>query len=336
MKHFKDILLGVAYGDAWGYRNEFVTYEKLTAKSPQGPDMPQHLIVSDDTQMTLYLAQALDNKSDPMFDGDDICGDIIDRFIAWYHDPANTRAPGNTCLRAIEALDAGHPWQSATVKSSDGCGANMRVAPAAWMPEHLWLPVAALQAAVTHGSPAAVAAAVLTAQVIRAAADEKVKPGGTVEFALEAARPESWADLIGGCVVNDWLQPLIGPSQWTDQFWREGFGVCLHQMKAALNALDGYQRTPWAADPCEFVGAGWRAHEALAVALLCADAIPGDPIMALRRATVTGGDSDSIAAIAGAVLGAAHADPWPGEWFARLEDRYQDEIQDVMDMEFAK
>ena len=95
---------------------------------------------------------------------------------------------------------------------------------------------------------------------------------------------------------------------------------CLRRAQAAVAT---FQRHPWGEDPCAYAGEGWRAQENLATALLCVDALPDQPIDALRRATVTGGDSDSIAAVAGAILGALHRNPWPADWFDRLEPRYQ-------------
>jgi ADP-ribosylglycohydrolase len=94
-------------------------------------------------------------------------------------------------------------------------------------------------------------------------------------------------------------------------------------LQGAQSGLAELKGREWDGDPCDFGGQGWRAHECLATALLCADLFPRDPIAALRRATVTGGDSDSIAAVAGAILGAVHDKPWPAEWFDRLEPRYQ-------------
>src|SRR5215218_109438 len=49
-------------------------------------------------------------------------------FVEWSNSPDNNRAPGMTCLRACEGLEAGKHWVEATVKGSKGCGANMRVA----------------------------------------------------------------------------------------------------------------------------------------------------------------------------------------------------------------
>ena len=50
----------------------------------------------------------------------------------------------------------------------------------------------------------------------------------------------------------------------------------------------------------------------------------------LDHGRVTGGDSDSIAAVAGAILGAAqNENPWPAQWAHRLEPRYRAWIADA-------
>jgi ADP-ribosylglycohydrolase len=49
----------------------------------------------------------------------------------------------------------------------------------------------------------------------------------------------------------------------------------------------------------------------------------------LRRAVVTNGDSDSIGAVAGGLLGALHGQAWPKGIITRLEPRYQTEIAEA-------
>ncbi len=67
------------------------------------------------------------------------------------------------------------------------------------------------------------------------------------------------------------------------------------------------------------------AEEALATALLCAVRHADDPVTALARGATTAGDSDSIAALAGAFVGAAVGmTAWPGEWADRIE--YADQL----------
>lgn len=339
MKNWMNTILGIAYGDAWGYTVEFQPYEKITATDPRGPELPGVLAVSDDTQMTLYLARALDGVVG-LYDSSEIRSAIIDAYLTWMNDPDNFRAPGVTCMTSLGKIADGEPWQEATSLVSDGCGANMRVAPAAFLPDDLWAPVAAFQAAVTHGSRTGIASALLTAYVIRAAANGKLKPGHVLEFALnaaiKAANTTSGGPMCAG--VGPWLKGLPGlegsGNKDVAAFLAPGFHACASALKGALMGLDALQEDTWAVDPCVFGGEGWRGHEALATALLCVDALPGKPVEALRRAAVTGGDSDSIAAIAGAILGALYDDPWPGEWLGRLEDRYADEISDAVDCEF--
>lgn len=71
-------------------------------------------------------------------------------------------------------------------------------------------------------------------------------------------------------------------------------------------------------DPCAAVGEGWESASAVALGLLVADLATsadgddGAPLtgpVALGWAATSNGDSDSIACIAGAVIGAAHIVP---------------------------
>ena len=67
-------------------------------------------------------------------------------------------------------------------------------------------------------------------------------------------------------------------------------------------------------------GDGWIAEEALATALLCALRHADDPVGGLARAATTAGDSDSIACLTGAFLGAAYGmSAWPAAWAGRVE-----------------
>lgn len=312
-------LFGAAFGDAWGYPVEFDSWDAIVRRfgvaGPQFPDDEE--FVSDDTQMLLALAEALHHSA-----GGDIPSvqrAIRASYDSWLDDPDNNRSPGMTCLQALRAqrslrLDE---WARGSVVDSKGCGANMRVAAAAFLPSELLAPVAAWQAALTHGHPTALAASVATAAVILAAAKGVAQPGVLLTWGLEHAwagetSPHPWA--------AEWLGPLttsIGVD--AGAYLREGYAelaTALAQAQAGLRAQDPF-------DPCVYGGWGWTAEEALATALLCADRSDG-PVDGLRRAVVTGGDSDSIACIAGAVLGAAHGPgAWPTRWRSALEPRYQ-------------
>jgi ADP-ribosylglycohydrolase len=71
-------------------------------------------------------------------------------------------------------------------------------------------------------------------------------------------------------------------------------------------------------DPCEITGGAWIAPEALAGAMLCVVGLWDEPVKVLQRAAVSSGDSDSLAAIAGNIVGAAGVE-WPSNWVFQLE-----------------
>jgi ADP-ribosylglycohydrolase len=70
----------------------------------------------------------------------------------------------------------------------------------------------------------------------------------------------------------------------------------------------------------EHIGEGWVGEEALALALYCVWRYPDDYAACVRRAANTNGDSDSIACIAGGLLGARLGiGAIPPDWVTRIE-----------------
>jgi ADP-ribosylglycohydrolase len=316
------VLRGVAYGDSWGYKNEFKSYRDLVRDDLRGPDFPKTAMVSDDTQMTLYLARALNGvtvDTDPAV----IQARIIAEFVSWMDDPENFRAPGTTCMGAVGELSVGVHWQTATRVGSMGCGAIMRVAPAALLPDGLWQPVSAWQAAATHGHPAAIAAALLTAALIRQAAQRRFTPGNTLRHAHILTHGAE----LDYHLVADWLidHPLAGSRQASLEMLGFGMSFVRRGIQQAQRSMEVFADNPWSGDPSDdrYGGQGWDSVTALATSLMCIDLFPGAPISAMRRAVTTGGDSDSLGAIAGSILGALYDNPWPNHWFDRLEPQYQ-------------
>ncbi|MEU9858384.1 ADP-ribosylglycohydrolase family protein [Streptomyces sp. NPDC047974] len=316
-------LMGLALGDALGFPTEFNDVPAILAKC--GPWRTMELpvtrgtaYITDDTQMTLALARGIRTAMDRgPFAPLRLARPVRDEFVDWYHSPENNRAPGNTCLRACMLLDGDRPWQDASQIGSKGCGANMRVAPLGLVPglsEEQRAGAAQLQAALTHGHPTGLAASDLTARAVWLLA-QGVDPAGLV------GQLRSYAYENRDTYHERWLGDLWNRSQDPSalHFVRRGWDECL----AVLERLDSVQRTADPElDPCTYTGDGWIAEEALATGLLCFLLFPGDPLTALRRAACTRGDSDSIAALAGAFAGAhLGADAWPAEWTARIEHR---------------
>ena len=313
-------LFGLAYGDALGGPTEFLTVAEIRRR--YGPAGPRELdgdpaMVTDDTQMALAVGHALREAGTGPADLEPA---LRRRFVAWAASPDNNRAPGATCLRAVAGLAEGLPWQEASVAGSKGCGANMRVTPVGLVPDldpDTLAGVAQLQAGMTHGHPTALAASELTAFAVRALLDG-AGLGDLPALLRERCRTRRTV------YHHEWLGDLWRRSGATTPagFIARGFDECL----ACLDRLDGALRRPDdGADPCLATGEGWVAEEALATALLCALRHDGDPVGGLARAAATSGDSDSIAALAGALLGAAHGMArWPHPWRGRIE--YADQL----------
>ena len=164
-------LFGLALGDALGAKTEFLSvYEIRQRFGAGGPAEPpgDPARVTDDTQMTLAVGEALLEAGQPL-SASTLEEPLRRAFVAWADSPDNDRAPGMTCLTACARLKLGMPWTQATVADSKGCGANMRVAPVGLVPNIAPQTRAALaqfQAALTHGHPTALAASDLTAWTV--------------------------------------------------------------------------------------------------------------------------------------------------------------------------
>ncbi|GHG31765.1 MULTISPECIES: ADP-ribosylglycohydrolase family protein [Streptomyces] len=316
-------LMGLALGDALGFPTEFNDVPAILAKCGPWREMELPVTrgtayITDDTQMTLAFARGVRTAMESgLLTPHRLARPVRDEYVDWYHSPENNRAPGNTCLLACRLLDSDRRWQDASQIGSKGCGANMRVAPIGLVPglsDEQRAGAAQLQAALTHGHPTGLAASDLTARAVWLLA-QGVDPAGLV------GQLRSYAYENRDRYHERWLGDLWTRSQDPDagHFVRRGWDECL----AVLERLDSVQRTADPElDPCTYTGDGWIAEEALATGLLCFLLFPGEPLTALRRAACTRGDSDSIAALAGAFAGAhLGADAWPAEWTARIEHR---------------
>ncbi|MYS13074.1 ADP-ribosylglycohydrolase family protein [Streptomyces sp. SID4982] len=314
-------LLGLALGDALGFPTEFDDVPSILAKC--GPwremELPDHALVSDDTQMTLALGRALRTATDRgALSPARLERPLRAEFVDWYESPENNRAPGRTCLTACELLkDDGRPWRDASQVGSKGCGANMRVAPLGLVPglsAGQRSGAAQLQSALTHGHPTALAASDLTAHAVWLLA-QGTDPTGLV------GRLRSYALDHRTHYDHTWLGDLWSRAQdpSPEHFITRGWDECLAVLDRLRHAL--LTASP-ETDPCLATGEGWIAEEALATGLLCFLLFPGDPVLALRRAACTSGDSDSIACLTGAFAGAwLGADAWPEDWVDRIEHR---------------
>lgn len=324
MRRASGCLFGAAYGDALGADTEFLSVDEILRRYP--PAGPRELAqgapvrVTDDTQMMLAVGEALLAAEQPYSAGT-LEDPLRDAFVAWNESPENNRAPGMTCQQACDYLACGLPWYKATISGSKGCGANMRVAPVGLLTTvnsgvtaRDRAAIAQFQAALTHGHPTGLAAADLTAYAIA----ELIT--GADPFTLPE-RLINYAHSQRSVYHVDWLGPLWNRTarRSPESFIEGGWDECLAVLERLRLAMQHPDRE---ADPCRITGAGWIAEEALTTGLYCFLLYAEDPVLAIQRAAVSSGDSDSIACLTGAFVGAyLGMDAWPAEWQERIEYR---------------
>ena len=332
----RNAIFGSAYGDAWGYRQEFKNFATISAQNPEFP--VKTAFITDDTQMGLAAMKAVldnwdivsnislnpSNESDfsrhmrLMFAYD---------FIDWSNDPRNNRAPGNTCMTALFKLSNSsmHTGLEGTQIHSKGCGANMRNPWFGLLPltEDMIVRLSLLQAEVTHSHPLALSSAVMTALATKAVFDGTVKLA-TGNNELFKFISEKTYELLK--VESNRTNPL-------NPLYTEGL-VQLEQFLASRTGrVREFSNAPINTDPCLLLKSdGWVAEEALLVATVIADMHGDNPVEALRRVVYTSGDSDSMAAIMGTFVGAAHAETvFPLDWDDRLEPEYLSDLNSRVD-----
>lgn len=324
LDRFRGCLLGGAVGDALGAPIEFMSRNQiLEAFGPDGITSYANAYggigkITDDTQMTLFTAEGLLRAW--------VClryrgitsytGVTANAYLHWLETQGQTpindvkfdgaepgwliqqpelhhrRAPGNTCLSALQSMPAlGEPASN----NSKGCGGVMRVAPVglfAWRLNAGNNPQEAFQlatelAALTHGHPTGSLTAGVLAVLIQGLAD-----GAQLPEVLPVARG------------------ILQKQQYHEE------------TLVAIERAEELAASDVAADQSiARLGQGWVAEEALAIALYCA-LVARDFRHGIILAVNHDGDSDSTGAITGNLLGTQYgAKAIPEEWLTGLELR---------------
>ena len=317
------VIYGLACGDALGKDTEFMNmagiYAAYGSAGIRDLSQTRSCQFTDDTQMTVAVAEGIldsalsvgrSERAELMADEDEVMPWIAKRFVAWAYGPKNDRAPGNTCMAGCRALRDGKPWDQSGVTHSKGCGGMMRAAPVGLVYDDAKTVslMAGLQSEITHGHPASTQAAQLTAKVVWALGSGKVS-----------------ADDILTCVRLDLDMITENPDpklvalldRVADALKAE---VTTEDPMRPSEVMVTYERHPLA------LGESWHGDEAFASALysfLLAHQRGEGYVEAVRYGANTVGDSDSIAAVAGAFAGAC----WglggrgvPQDWIDQIED----------------
>lgn len=290
---FRGCLVGLAIGDALGYPIEFIRTREdiLTITNGAGvTTLPEPALYTDDTQMTICIAKALLSSGDDM---DKFMAALTLEFVEWYKvqetDRSQRRAPGNTCLSACSNLADGINWEAAGIPASTGCGSAMRSAPIGLFHSKIEKVVdfAINSSRITHPHELALCASVGTALLTNLALNDE--PVGR------------WAsELVRVASINHEFKDIIK----------------LAAEKAAEHAEPDFVLST------ECLGEGWTGHEAVASALFCCMMYPDSYKDAVLLAANTVGDTDSIACITGAWMGARFGiEAIPAKWIDDIEDR---------------
>lgn len=280
---FTEVLWGIAIADAIGNPLEFLGSVK---ESDFNAAINSPLHISDDTQMTLFCADALCQVGLE----DDLAGALIAGYDRWYGTQLNDvfdrrtgllafkslyrcEAPGRTCLTSLNSLRQG----VAVSNRSKGSGTVMRCVPIPFWGRALGLSAeqifhsAEVDARITHHHPLA--------------ADSSI---ALVALHLNLAEGFEFVS-----AVEETVRQLQG--RVSSVLLEQMSAVCTTGGFAAFN-----QRMQ-----------GWVAEEALLLAVGSV-AHSTDYLDAVSKAVMRNGDSDTVGGIAGGLAAASGMSPPPG------------------------
>lgn len=314
-KSFSGSMLGCAIGDAMGRPTEFKTMDQIFASYPNGiksfDDFHQEDFwknkygkkiapYTDDTAMAKLVFEQLIESKKKNLSLNETMGNIAREFIEDMKNPlgwtAPGRAPGNTCLKSVCRLEKriasneiekyGFRWWDAQKSNGGGCGSVMHAFPFGlvfyddlekaekWAVEH---------SKITHGHSISLAACAAMA-VGTALSVQKKNPDFVVEKMIEAAGryDKKTADMI----------------QEASVLAKENYNTLANRGVACI------ERARDLSAPIFEKFQGWAAHDAIAATTYIFVLTPNNINNAIYLGVHTPGDSDSIACMAGALVGA--------------------------------
>ncbi len=304
-------LLGGAVGDGFGYAIEFDRLPAIRARfgaaGLREPVLHEgRLVVSDDTQMTLFTLEGAARALAAGGGDEAVIEEIRLAYLDWlgtqrrgHRAPSGAlarqaalrqnRAPGNTCLSALAEGGGGTPDQP--INDSKGCGGAMRSAPVGFLPAidpERAFELGARSGALTHGHPDGWAPSGLVAAIVR-----------------QLRADASFADAIAGGIVTLDGSRLGGRARPVTEPYR---------LALSLAGQGGDH-----AQAVARLGEGWVGDEAVAIAAYSVLAAQGFED-AIAIAANHDGDSDSTASIAGQFWGARYGImALPHAWVRRLD-----------------
>ena len=286
---FRGAILGCFLGDAFGAGFEGMSPDRaafhLNVLSKEAPRQ-----YTDDTDMTLALAESISEsgKIDP---------EGISKHFSLSCDLTRGYATGT--IKAVLGLRAGMEWHQVSrigfKEGSFGNGAAMRVSPVGLFYHHdlNGLQKAAIeQAKITHAHPLGQWGAVMQACTVALAVIQDLKRPFTREQFVISLKEIVWGGPIEYIKALNKIEEMLVPGR-------------------KLEAREVVQS----------LGNGVEAHFSVPSACYIAITYSPDFCDAIRAAISLGGDTDTIAGMVGAIVGAHVGEKGlPMEWIEQLED----------------
>jgi len=279
---FAGSLLGLALGDCLGASWEGYRGTEVAEAYYDGRFDPVNLRISewtDDTAMAMATAQSIVDTG--VVDGSDLAA----KYLAWFE--SGGRGIGRATYHSMRRLQSGTPWHEAGQKGeyASGNGVAMRIAPVGLLHARDLSGLAEdcrTCGVITHRNEDAIAGAVAIAYAVATAAAGKLSIDTlAVQMSSVASSPRvSSLILRAGELVEVGQSPL-----------------------EALSEL----------------GLGGSVYETVPTVVYCVMRWPDDPVKGLVSAVVNGGDTDTRAAMVGAIWGAQRGtSAWPAYWLKEL------------------
>lgn len=321
-------LVGGAIGDAFGYPVEFIySFREIQIQYGEDGitkyDLRYPWIIgkrdkaqfSDDTQMTLYTAEGL---LEAVRNDAPIVPAICRAYLAWFSHQVGRkvkigyeselvkipelnqrRAPGNTCLSALFAINSGKEPDNA----SKGCGGVMRVAPIGqygathnWPLQHT-ARLAGEAAELTHLHPLSTYSSAALAVMVQLC------------VMAETADTATFKEIVNSSL--EIVTEVYGESAPAMDEFKKIIAMALRLENSRLQDWEIIENG---------LGGGWVAEETLAIAVFSVLRHIDDFNACMICAVNHGGDSDSTGAVTGNIIGAILG-------YEALPDKFTRDIQ---------
>ena len=292
-----------------GENELFGKYGKGGIRAYSLDSVSKKALISDDTQMTLFAAEAIIKWLSAQANGgadDSLRSYALQSHLDWLDTQESIferagkqffphglmaerrmfacRAPGITCLSALHKRrnqkQTADSFIADKINNSKGCGGVMRVAPVGMLKHGEILQIdneGAEFAAITHSHSLGYMPAALLTHIIHSILYSDA--GNTLQDIVEDA-----LDAVAGLFRDD-----------------AHIGELVEIIRLAIELSDNDARD---LDNIHRLGEGWVAEEALAIAIYCCLRYPYDFSQCIITAVNHKGDSDSTGAIAGNIIGA--------------------------------